>query len=386
MREINWNALLEETTDFTQRLIKTPSMPTEEQKIAQLVADEMKALQYDEVWIDDIGNVNGRVFGADRNLGALVFNSHLDHVDPGDLSLWPYPPFSAEIHEGRIFGRGACDIKGPLAVQTYSLAPVIRSGLRPKRDVVVSAVVQEETGGAGAIFWAEVLDYPVDLIVLGEPSSNQLSLGHRGIWQTWVRFDGRSVHASVPESGSNPNYALALFLERLKTRQVELGSHPILGDTSVSPTIIEVDTQSPNVTPAWTRVLLDIRTATESVTTLEQFIEDVGGDLEPIFELAGPTWSEIKSDDVICGFYTSPTSEIVGQARSSIERGLGWKPELTSYKFATDGRHFAARRENLAMIGYSPGEEHLAHTVKESISLDMMLESLRGHFQLIREF
>ena len=72
--------------------------------------------------------------------------------------------------DGRIIGRGASDIKGPLAVQIYALAALRRLGQLPRRDVVFTGVVQEEIGGAGAMFWVENLDYPVALIVLGEPS------------------------------------------------------------------------------------------------------------------------------------------------------------------------------------------------------------------------
>jgi succinyl-diaminopimelate desuccinylase len=378
---------LDECVDFTRRLIMTPSMPAQEHDIARLVMDEMTKLQYDEVWTDEIGNVSGRIRGTDPKLGAIVFNSHLDHVDPGDLSQWRFPPFSAEVHGGRVFGRGACDIKGPLAVQVYGAAAVVRSGVRPRRDIVVSAVVQEETGGAGAVHWVKNLDFPVDLMVLGEPSSNHISLGHRGIWLIWASFSGRSVHASVPERGINPNYAMAQFLDRLRVRQFELGSHPLLGDTSVAPTIVNVDTQSSNVIPARTRVLLDFRTATESVRSLEAFVEDVGRDLE--LQIDSP-WlglpeSEVDLDETISGFYTPPENELVGRVQDAIERGMGWEPKLTNYRFATDGRHVAAHTDSIAIVGYSPGEEHLAHTVKESISISMMLDSLKGHIQLIKE-
>jgi putative selenium metabolism hydrolase len=361
-------------------------MPQEEQEIAELVANEMKQLHYDEVWMDEIGNVYGRVFGSDRGLGALVLNSHLDHVDPGDLDLWPYPPFSGETHQGRIVGRGACDIKGPLAVQLYSLSQIIRSGIRPKRDVIVSAFVEEETGGAGAQYWIDNLDYKVELIILGEPSSNHISLGHRGIWHTWVTFTGKSVHASVPEAGINPNYLMAQFVEQLKERKAELSSHPILGDTSVAPTIIEVDTRSPNVTPAWTRVLLDFRTSSESIKSLWTFIEDVGRNLDPQISSPGPSWTNVDVDKVISGFYTPPDSNIVRRVHDAVGKGMGWRPELRSYQFATDGRHIAVKNDKIKIIGYSAGEESLAHTVNESISIEMMLDSLKGHVQLIREF
>lgn len=379
--------LLADCVDFTQRLIRTPSMPRQEAILAELVANEMRSHGFDEIWFDGFGNVSGRIFGRDRTLGALVLNSHLDHVDPGDLSLWPVPPYSAEIVDGFILGRGACDIKGPLAVQIYSMVGMLRKGERPHRDVVFTGVVQEEVGGAGAIFWTENLDYPVDLIVLGEPSSNNISLGHRGILQMWVTFSGRSVHASVPQSGVNPNYALAEFLSRLNQRQTELKSHPLLGPTTVAPTIIEVDTVSMNVTPAWSRVVLDFRTATESPKSLQNFVRRVSEGLESKISDAWapePGTPLPESDQTIYGYYTPPESELVGKVRQILKRGMGWEPDLTSYQFATDGRNFLPC--DSAIIGYSPGEENLAHTVKERIAIDMMADSLKGYMQLLLDY
>lgn len=374
--------ILADCVGFAQQLIQTPSMSGEEAAIAKLVAAELNRLNYDEVWQDKKGNVYGRVYGRDRTLPALALNTHLDHVDPGDLSLWPAPPFAAEIHDGRILGRGAVDIKGPMAVQVYSPVALLRAGERPRRDMVFCGVVDEEVGGSGARYWVEHLDYPVELVVLGEPSSNELALGHRGIVHLWVTFPGRSVHASVPERGDNPNYALATFLTRLATAQSELASHPLLGSTSVAPTIVEVDTTSANVTPAWTRVLLDFRTASESPSSLIEFIDRVAGEL-PHRTTSGLAEVD-ESDEIVTGFYTPPDDPRVLRVRSLLGQGMGREPELTRYAFATDGRHFVPH--GLTVIGYAPGDENLAHTVRESISIDSMDENLRGLIQLLREF
>lgn len=383
---MNREELVIDCVDFTQRLIRTPSMPGEEAALAALVADELRRLGYDEVWQDEIGNVYGRIYGLDRQLPALALNTHLDHVDPGDLSLWETPPYAAEIRDGRILGRGACDIKGPLAVQVYAGAGLLRAGDRPRRDVVFCGVVQEEVGGAGAIHWIEHLDYPVELVVLGEPSDNNLSLGHRGIMQLWLTFYGRSVHASAPERGQNPNYPLAAFLTRLEEARSALGAHPVLGATSVAPTIIEVDTTSGNVTPAWTRVLLDFRTATESANSLVDFVDRLAGDWPHAVTYADGSAPQPNAgpDAPLYGYYTPPDSPSAQRAQALIGRGMGRTPELTCYRFATDGRHFAPY--GLPIIGFAPGEEDLAHTVRESIAIDQMAESLRGHLSLLREF
>ncbi len=383
MAKIDWDQILSDCVDFTPRLIQTPSMSYKEEQIAELIAAEMRRLHFDEVHIDGIGNVIGRIRGQDPDLAALVLNSHTDHVDPGDPDLWPVPPYSGAIVDGRILGRGACDIKGPLAVQVYSMAALLRAGERPRRDVVFTGVVQEEIGGAGAQHWVENLDYPVSLVVLGEPSDNRIALGHRGIMQTWITFTGRSVHASAPAAGENPNYALATFLTRLAERQGELSSHPLLGPTSIAPTVIEVDTTSLNVTPAWTRVLLDCRTASESLNSIYEFYTSLAGNLPFTLQNA---WGldSTQTDAPIYGFYTAPESQQAQKARDAIAKGIGRVPEFSSYQFATDGRFFVPY--DIPIIGYAPGEEHLAHTVKESISIAKMGEALRGYVGLLREF
>ncbi|WP_420631736.1 M20 family metallopeptidase [Candidatus Leptofilum sp.] len=383
---LDWDTLLQDCVEFTQRLIQTPSMPFEEAQLAELVAAELQRLNFDQVWIDEIGNVNGRIRGTDPSLGALVLNTHLDHVDPGEPSLWSVPPYGGTIVDERIVGRGACDIKGPLAVQVYSMAALLRMGIRPRRDVVFSGVVQEEIGGAGAKHWVENLDYDVDLVVLGEPSDNKIALGHRGIAQMWVQFNGRSVHASVPEKGVNPNYALAKFLQDLQVAKSELSAHELLGPTTVSPTIVEVDTKSTNVTPAWTRVCLDFRTASESPQSLQAFVLKVAGDQPVVLEdgfCTTPTPFP-DADETIYGFYTSPTDEKVQRAQALIGAGMGREAALSSYQFATDGRHFVPH--GLSMIGYAASEESQAHVVDEYISIPKMAESLRGHVELIKNY
>lgn len=384
---VEWDALFHDCVEFARRLIRTPSMSGQEEALAAVVAGELSRLGYDEIWDDAAGNIYGRVYGQDRSLPALVLNTHLDHVDPGDPALWPAPPFAAEIRDGRLIGRGACDIKGPMAVQVYSAAGLLRGGERPRRDVVFCGVVQEEVGGAGAIYWVENLNYPVELVVLGEPSANTLAMGHRGIIQFWLTFHGRSAHASAPERAVNPNYALASFLSRLEAAAAEqLRAHPVLGPTSVSPTIVEVDTTSGNVTPAWTRVVLDFRTSSESVNSLRAFIDRLAGDLSHSLAYAeGMEPSPLDdSDELIAGFYTPPDSPLVSRVRGALGRGMGREPELTRYRFATDGRHMAPH--GIPLLGFAPGEEEMAHTAGESISLEQMAESLRGHMQLLREF
>src|SRR5215213_4515693 len=85
--------------DFAQRLIQTPSLPGEEGDAARLVRSEMQSLGYDDTWIDEVGNVVGVIRGTGGG-SSLMFNTHLDHVDAGDVRGWRFPPYEGKIHEG----------------------------------------------------------------------------------------------------------------------------------------------------------------------------------------------------------------------------------------------------------------------------------------------
>ena len=194
---------------FCRQLIQTPSMSGQEGEAARLVRAEMTRLGYDQVWIDDVGNVIGLIRGSGGG-PRLQFNTHLDHVDPGDLAAWPYPPYGGEVHNGAIWGRGACDIKGQTATQVHAMAALKAAGLPHRADIYVVAVVFEELGGLGTRRLAETL--PCDYAVIGEATGNRLMRGHRGRTEVVVRFRGRSVHASMPALGINPHYSAACFL------------------------------------------------------------------------------------------------------------------------------------------------------------------------------
>ena len=187
--------------------------------------------------------------------------------------------------------------------------------------------------------------------------------------------------------------------KKLPEAACDLAAHPVLGPTTVSPTLVEVDTRSPNVTPAWARVLLDFRTATESFRSLVAFVDSVahGAHAADVADAAGgaphrvsdpwaaePGTPPPDSPEPITGFYTPAEDERVVRARAALAAGMGREPALMCYRFATDGRFLTGL--GAAIVGYSPGDEDQAHVAGESIAVDRMAESLRGHAALLREY
>jgi succinyl-diaminopimelate desuccinylase len=384
---------LQRCVDFLQQMIRTLSLPGHEGELASLVANEMRDLGYDEVRIDEVGNVLGRIEGRGQ-APDLMFNTHLDHVDVGDPAGWPHPPFGGEIHDDKVWGRGAVDIKGPMAAQVVGVAKLLR-GERPPGDVWVTAVVQEEIGGVGARHLAQTL--PTPIVVVGEPSHSTLRRGHRGRTELLVHIMGRSVHASVPERGVNPLYALGLFLGGLEGLEMPIDAD--LGPSTVAPTLLRTDQTSANVVPGeiwltcdWRNIpgqtgedarsmlaAVGARVLAENPSHAESEI----GVAVPIIERR--TYTGL--DRPIPGSnpaYILPADHPVVVAAESICRDVLKQERPTGvWRFATDGGHFA--EAGMAPIGFGPGDEFLAHTINEHIEITALEEAMEINAALARK-
>jgi putative selenium metabolism hydrolase len=378
---------LDPCVDFLQRLIRTEGLPGHEQATAELVRDEMARVGYSDVEIDAAGNVQGRIPGGDGS--SMMFNTHLDHVDVGDHARWPHPPFGAEIHDDCVWGRGAVDIKGPLAAQVYGVARLLADPSPPAGDVWVSAVVQEEIGGVGARYMATQMSPPV--VIVGEPSRNQLRRGHRGRSLLTVHITGRSVHASVPEQGVSPYDVLAKVLSRLP--EIEMATQADLGASSVAPTLIRTDNTSSNVIPGELWLDCDWRhvpgeTGHDAQKKLQALLDDclvpgaTATAILPVKHLVSWTGHETQMQGNNPAYILAEDHPALVAACSALEPVIGPSGSVGTWNFATDGGHFSAA--GLACVGFGPGDEGLAHTVNEHIPIEHLSTGMDGNAALAR--
>lgn len=339
----------------------------------------MLKLGYDEAYTDAAGNVIGVYRGQGLGPGIML-NSHLDHVDVGDVKRWQRPPFGGEIHEGRVWGRGAVDIKGPLAAQVYGVASLIAEQTRPPGDVTVTAVVQEEVGGVGACHLASCLE--PGIVVVGEPSGNRVKRGHRGRTELVVRALGRSAHASAPDRGLNPLATIARFI--LGLQHLEMARDPDLGGSTVAPTLIRTDQKSPNVIPSEVELICDWRNVPgEGAQTIRAILSELGRDCAdagvgievdvPRTERKTYTGYTLSIASAHPAFVLPTSHPLVSGARETVAEVTGRDEKPGVWGFATDGGHFA--EAGWTVIGFGPGDEALAHTVIESIEIDEVIEA-----------
>ncbi len=375
--------------NMAQAMIRVPSVSGSEAEMAALTQKYMRELGYDEVTVDEAGNVLGLMRGNGKGR-SIMFNCHLDTVAAGDESMWKYPPFSGAVADGRIWGLGASDTKGAFACQIVAVAALKKNGLLPAGNVWVVGVVHEETAGFGSIHLSQGLQ--ADVVILGEASNNQLNIGHRGRIQYNINYTGKSTHASVPERGSNPHFAAARMI--LAVENLKMGSDPLFGRTSFAPTLYVTDQTSSNVTPGKVTVAIDCRNIPDES---EEFILEELNKLVYKHLIPGVTAKiNIQMRDVVCyngftgkapagepSFVTPAEEEIVKLAQKTLEKSLGHEVEVGMCGFATDGGHFRAAGSKVMV--FAPSEERHCHTKEDSVSISKMQEAILGNMALAIE-
>ncbi len=376
----------DDLVDFAARLIQTPSMSGEEGAAAALIQEEMHRLGYDEVRADAVGNVIGLLRGEGKGRSVML-NTHLDHVSPGDYGLWTSDPFSAEIRDGCIYGRGAVDIKGPTACQVYTAALLRDAGMKPTGDLYVVCAVLEERGGLGSQHLAHELK--TDCAVVGEPSNNTLRRGHRGRVGLVVEVRGRAAHASTPDRALNPHYGMAAFLQALPG--LTMPREEPFGASSAAPTLYSTDNSSSNVIPSTARIYLDWRNVpSQSTDDVLAVVRDLLARTVPAEmkatvrvdteDMATYTGQHEDFPAIFPSFVLDEDDALVVEARKALEKVLGGSFEPGIWNFATDGGHLMAG--GIPTVGFGPGDDAQAHVADEHIPIEEMVEAVAGYAAL----
>ena len=202
-----------ELLEFIQKSVQIVSYSNKEEALAKLILDEMKSLNYDEAFIDSTGNVVGKIGNGPV---IIHFDSHIDTVEVHDAEDWKYPPFSGEIAEGFLWGRGSVDMKSALCSSIYGAALARDKGFLDGKTVYVTGTVCEEyCDGENLKHLYKELSLKPDYCIICEPSNNVITLGHKGKAQIRIITHGVSSHGSAPEKGVNAVYEMAEIITRV---------------------------------------------------------------------------------------------------------------------------------------------------------------------------
>jgi putative selenium metabolism hydrolase len=365
---------------FAQDLIRIPSLSGREGDVARRVVQEMEALGYRDVRTDRAGNAIGVIPGSEGG-PTILLNCHMDVVAAGNPDEWEVDPFAGVAVDDVLHGRGAMDIKGPLALQTHAAA--LLAG-RASGDVVVAHTVYEERGGLGMKVLLEDGEVAPDGVVIGESTHGDICVGHRGRAEVEVVLDGLAGHASAPERARNALNLLPPVLEALETISADQPSDPVLGSASMVPTMVDVLPESRNVIPDRVVVTLDWRILPG--TTREALLDRVRIALESALDGRVPEglgWSvRMGSEQQECytglayekalltpGFLMEAEHPMIQAAAAAVGRRDGeGSARIRPWTFATDGG-WSCGVHGIPTLGFAPGEERFAHTNREQLDL-----------------
>ncbi len=382
----------------TAGFIRTPSVSGFEGEIAKVLTGCLAESGL-KAFTDEAGNVVGSFEepGTARDKGkVLAFNVHLDTVPAGPRESWKHDPFGGIVEEGKIFGRGASDTKGAWAPIILAMEAVRNCGIRLEGRTVFTAVVMEELGlcaGMKVLLESTLRNALPDYIVLGEPTGLDIAIGHKGKTELEVVTHGRACHASAPWMGKNALYRAATVIQAIERRALEidtLSGDPLFGKSTLAMTDVTCTPGARNIIPDSCAMYVDYRflpgeTMETVKTSLERYLasDKIEADVRISREdRLTYTGLEVKGQKYIPAFGLDEGHVLVQEASRAVRDVLPHDPKIYRWNFATDGG-WSMGKLGIPTIGFSPCEEHLAHTVDEYVRIDSLVSAAKVYAAII---
>ncbi len=377
------NELSHKYSDYTaqnlSKLVKIKSTSMYEKDVQLELKRQMEEAGFDEVRIDGLGNVIGRIGNGKR---ILAIDGHMDTVDVGNPANWTFDPFSGEIKDGFVHGRGTVDQKGGPAAAVTSGRILKELGFdRDLTVLVVGSVMEEDCDGLCWKYLVEEENVRPDYTISTEPTNLNIYRGHRGRMEILVRFKGLSCHGSAPERGKNAIYMAAraaLEIEKLNER---LGTDEFLGKGSV--TISEIKSGSPSLCAVadYAQFHLDRRltwgeTKESAVAEIQEIIKDMDATVEVLhYEEVAYTGLKYGMEKYYPTWKIPAEHKVVTTGVEAFTGLFGKNPIVDKWTFSTNGVTINGYY-GIPIIGFGPGNEVLAHAPNEKVPVsDLVVAS-----------
>ena len=395
-------------TEFLQRLVQFPSLPGEEQAAQHFLAEKLRALSCkveilksefadvehhpafsdDGVSFDERLNVVGTWTGSAASSAiaqvetqtegkgrSLILNGHMDVVPIGNPSLWKFPPWSGTVQDGKLHGRGACDMKAGLAAAIFAVEALRNLHFKPLGTVLIESVIGEESGGVGTLTTL-VGGIHADAAIIMEPTRLRSCPVHAGSLSFRIKITGRAIHASMKRFGVSAVEKFQQIFEAIQTldrdRHLHYENRIFEFDDNIAPisigTVAAGDWLStvpetlvaegrfgvfpgesiPNARAALAGCLAQVSAVDSWLQTHPPSLEWIEGQFEP-----GQT------------SFAEPIVSALGNAHAQV---MGDQPKIQGVPYGSDLRLFTEHGKFPAVL-YGPGDVAFAHTVEEHVEL-----------------
>ena len=402
LREVD--AIAEEAVAFAAELVRIPTVnpPGEAyEDCAHAIGERLRRGGFDVEYMPAEGsaehtrahprvNVVGTRDGTARG-PVLHINGHFDVVPPG--AGWTVEPFAGVVRDGRLYGRGSCDMKAGIAAGVAATEAIRRAGVSLPGTIEISGTVDEESGGFAGVAWlarqGRVAAWRTDYVIIPEPLGvDRICIGHRGVYWFEVVLRGRIAHGSMPFLGVSAIEHMGIVLEAMRNELL--------------PALAERVTSMPVVPPGAARATLNVNAvvggqAHDAVQSpcvadrcravfdrrflLEEGFEKARGEVVELLERVARRLPELRyeiNDLMVVHPVQAPAdSPLVASLRRSVAEVLGRDAPLVASPGTYDQKHFARIAGVEHCVAYGPGILELAHQPDEWCSIEDLVNSAK---------
>ncbi len=412
-------------TEFLQRLVQLPSLPGEEQAAQNFLAAKLRALdckveilksnfaalEHHPAFSDDgvsfderlnvVGVWSGGKPGSQPSLAetkteakgrSLILNGHMDVVPIGNPSLWKFPPWSGSVQDGKLHGRGACDMKAGLTAAIFAVETLRNLHFKPLGPVLLESVIGEESGGVGTLTTL-INGIRADAAILMEPTRLRSCPVHAGALSFRIKITGRAIHASMKRFGVSAVEKFQQVFEAIQTldrdRHLHYENQIFEFDDNVAP--ISIGTVAAG---DW------LSTIPETLVAERRFGVFPGETIPDARAALADCLAQITAADLwlqnhpptlewIEGQFepgqTSFAEPIVEALSNSHAQVMGEQPHLQGVPYGSDLRLFTEHGKFPAVL-YGPGDVAFAHTVEEHVELEEVFSCAKVLALLVTEW
>ena len=380
------NELLIQATDILKKMVnfKTVNGPGDEKPLAEYIKGVLDSFGI-EAEVDNLGNNRANVIGRLKGTGQrknLLFNGHLDTVPTGDIE-WEHGPYSGDIVDGKIYGRGTADMKGGLAAMLVAIKAIKDSGAELKGDFIYTATAGEETDSLGAVkFVNDGGLKDVVAIIIGEPSSNGINIAEKGAFWVEITTYGKTSHGAFPEKGINAVIHMNSLLTELIKYKFKYEENVTVGHPTMNISTINGGVKT-NVVPDKCSITIDMRT----VPGMDH--DEIIKDFEKLIEKLSNKIDDFKADIKILNnrmpVETKGDHPFVKLAENTYKEVFDKEIKASGVNFYTDASIFLPAKQ-VPCIFFGPGDSSMAHQPNEYITLESLEQTVKYYIKFIENY
>ena len=380
------DARAEETVALLQSMVRIPSITGDEARMGEFVADYCRSMGLEVERLDSAPGRPNILATWDSGIPGptLLLNDHLDMIPPGPLEYWTYPPFAAEIHDGRVYGRATIDTKS--GVTTLLMATKVLRQLKAeiRGKLVLLFVCDEEVGGKmGIQHVASIGRLKADMAVVAEPTTLQIEIATKGRMNIGITTRGVATHGARPWLGHNAIEDMMRVVQELGVlaKEISTRQHSLLGKPSLNVGIIEGGTV-PNMVPNKCRIEVDRRLIPGE--TQESVMAEFRAVLGRLKNSVPGFDAEVEQLLWWPGYAVDPKALVVDIACNAFEKVTGRKAVVAGKDAGTDAS-WINTLAGIPVVMFSPGDGKNAMNANENVAIADLVTATKVIAQIVHD-